>query len=432
MGYIVSYPGTMAHAQNAALAMKNAGVLRQFLTTLAFREDGLAARALKLAPRSVAGALQRELGRRSVSVGLDENLRIYPGWDILRTLLSRVGGSPIGPDLAWDLGSRRFDHWVARSFVPQSEGVVCFEYTALASFKRAKSMGLPTVLHLPSLDSLAFKRIEDRERAAWPELRSPTDDYFEAKFSERYERRLSEIALADVIIANSALTRRSHVEAGADPEKVFVARLGGPVPVAEPTSREDFDKPLTVLWSGRFSTGKGAQYLLAAWRRLNPGKAARLLVYGVMAVPGTALQGLPEGIEFLGSVPHATMLKAFEDADVLIFPTLSDGFGMVVSEALSRGVPVITTDQAGAADLIRSGENGLIVPAADEAALEQALQWCLDNRPQLNQMRWPALESAHQNQWSSYQKNCLISIAEGLQRRGYAFPPGGGTLSAPP
>lgn len=422
MGYILSYPGTMAHAQNAALAMKDAGVLEQFLTTLAFREDGVAARALKFAPRSVSGALQRELRRRSVSLGLIDNLKIFPGWEVLRTMLSRVGASPIAADIVWDLGARRFDDWVARSFVPPSAGVVAFEYTALASFKRAKSMGLPTVLHLPSLDSLAFKKIEDRERAAWPELRSPTDAYFEAKFSERYERRLSEISLADVIIANSTLTRRSHVAAGADPEKVFVARLGGPAPVAEPKSREDFDKPLTVLWSGPFSTRKGAQYLLAAWRRLNPGKAARLLVYGGMAVPGTALQDIPEGIEFLGSVPHAAMLKAFEDADVLIFPTLSDGFGMVVSEALSRGVPVITTDQAGAADLIQSGENGLIVPAGDEAALEDALQWCLDNRGQLNQMRWPALEAARQNVWARYRQETIDGMSRGLERCGYTFP----------
>lgn len=422
MSFVLSYPGTMAHAQNAALAMMSVGGLKYFLTTLTFREDRAIAAALKLVPPSLAEPVWRELHRRSVSAALDDKLRTYPGWEILRTLLGRAGASPVAADLVWDLGVRRFDEWVARSHVPGCGGVVAFEYSALATFRRAKSLGLPTVLHLPSLDSLAFKKIEDRERGTWPELHRPTDGYFERKFSKRYERRLSEIALADVIIANSALTRRSHVAAGADPEKVFVARLGGPAPVAKPAPRDDLSEPLTVLWSGTFSLGKGAHYLVAAWRRLNPRGAARLLVYGKMAVPSSVLQDAPDGIEFLGSVPHAAMLQAFEGADVLIFPTLSDGFGMVVSEALSRGVPVITTDQAGAADLIRPGENGLIVPSGDELAIRDALQWCLDNRRQLNEMRWPALKAARENQWSRYHAESLDGISKGLARRGFSFP----------
>ena len=94
------------------------------------------------------------------------------------------------------------------------------------------------------------------------------------------------------------------------------------------------------------------------------------------------LESKMEAVVFHGSVPRTTLFNAYEDADVLVFPTLSDGFGMVVAEAMAHGLPVITTDQAGAAVLV-TADNGLIVPAADPKSLADALRWCLDNRDRL-------------------------------------------------
>src|SRR5205807_1893133 len=107
-------------------------------------------------------------------------------------------------------------------------------------------------------------------------------------------------------------------------------------------------------------------------------------------------------LAIMGSVPQVELFAAFERSDVLVFPTLADGFGMVVTEAFSRGLPVITTDQAGASDLVEHGRNGLIIPAGDSAALVEALQWCLDNRKPLYQMRSYALETARRWQWPDY------------------------------
>ena len=81
----------------------------------------------------------------------------------------------------------------------------------------------------------------------------------------------------------------------------------------------------------------------------------------------------PASIRFYSTIPHVELFKQYQKADVLVFPTLCDGFGMVVTEAFAHGLPVITTNRAGAADLVRHGENGLIVPAGDAGALAQAL-----------------------------------------------------------
>jgi glycosyltransferase involved in cell wall biosynthesis len=176
---------------------------------------------------------------------------------------------------------------------------------------------------------------------------------------------------------------------------------------------------LSVVWAGNFTIGKGAHYFLDAWRALAAVRTIRARVYGGIGLPEWVLKPTLPGLALMGSVPQVDLFSAFERADVLVFPTLADGFGMVVTEAFSRGLPAITTDKAGASDLVKHGQNGLIVPAADAAALIEALQWCLDNRKTLYQMRFHALETARRWQWSDYRRLLIAKLAEGVRRAGY-------------
>ncbi len=416
----LAYPGNMADAQNAALALHEIGSLDSFVTTFCFRRDSALARGLALLPGERPKRALEQLARRSVDLIPANIVRQHPYWEIVRMIQSKAGANPTVVDGTWDRMSRSFDKLVAERYVPHVEAVQAFEYTALASFRCARQLGVARALHIPSLDSREFENIQRREKDEWPELRSEYDPYFDAKFERRYERRLEEIALADVIIANSALTARSHIAAGADPSKVHVAMLGAPSPIDEAeidaTPREG---PLRVVWAGPFSIRKGAHYLLRAWRRLDAGAHAALDVYGKIVTPQRLLASCPEGVAFHGSVPRATLFAAYRRADVLVFPTLSDGFGMVVVEAFANGLPVITTDQAGSAALVTK-ENGLVVPAGDSAALAAALQWCLDNRDRLQTMRFAALESARRRQWTDFRRDLTAALATGYERAGYS------------
>lgn len=402
---VLSYPGVMQHAQQVALALHESGELAAFVTSYVFRENQVFSALLKQLPARFASKVLRQLGRRAITEVPGHLIHSYPFWEVVRSLLVQSGANTKTIDQTWAVMSHRFDAIVANRYVAGADVIHAFEYTALASFQRAAKEGALRVLHMPSLDSKSYEEIKHREQWAWPELKGPDDAYFESKFNERYERRLQEIALADVIIANSSLTKRSHVSAGADKDKIFVVPLGAPPPASEielaalsPTG----DGQLTVVWAGNFGLGKGAQYFLEAWRQVAATTKARALVYGAISVPQSMLANRPDGITFFGSVPQPELYEAYAAADVLVFPSLSDGFGMVVTEALSRGLPVICTDQVGAADLIEHEVNGLIVKAADATALADALRWCLDNRKKLKEMRHAALESARKYQWSDY------------------------------
>jgi len=408
---VLSYPGVMQHAQQIARALHEANELEAYVTSFAFRERGTLARMLNALPGELPWRALRQLRRRAITEIPDEMVVTHPWQEVLRTMAVHSGVGPVQVDKLWDRMARGFDQLVASRHVPRAASIHAFEYTAHDSFTRAAEAGVCRVLHMPSLDSRHFEQIRKREREEWPQLRSPHDAYFEGVFAQRYARRCAEIELADLVVANSSLTRRSHIEAGADADKIVVVPLAGPEPIAQARDT-DISRSLVVLWAGTFRLGKGAHYFLQAWRNLAAGQHAQVQIYGAVELPEGLLRDLPEGLSFEGSVPAGSLFSAFEQADVLVFPTLSDGFGMVVSEAFSRGLPVICSEQAGAADSIQAGRNGLIIPAGDARALTEALQWCLDNREHLRAMRHAALETARAYQWKDYRRRLSVKLAE--------------------
>src|SRR5262249_37505886 len=160
---------------------------------------------------------------------------------------------------------------------------------------------------------------------------------------------------------------------------------------------------------GTFSIRKGAHYLLSAWRKLAP-KNALLQVFGANNLPSELTSDLPISIKISATIPQSELFGHYRSADVLVFPTLCDGFGMVVTEAFAQGLPVITTNRAGASDLVRHEENGLIVPAGDASALAEALEWCLTHRTELTLMRRAALETAASRQWHDFRRALSRSV----------------------
>src|SRR5260370_41187328 len=104
--------------------------------------------------------------------------------------------------------SHDFERWVGG--VSPAEAVYAYEYTELATFEHARAQGVARVLDLPSLNSRDFEALQHAEKEKFAELRSRHDAYFDNKFDRRQARRDAEIELAEVIVANSTLPKRSH------------------------------------------------------------------------------------------------------------------------------------------------------------------------------------------------------------------------------
>lgn len=88
---------------------------------------------------------------------------------------------------------------------------------------------------------------------------------------------------------------------------------------------------------------------------------------------------MADRVKFEGTISSDTIQSRIVLADVLVLPSRWDGWGMVVNEALSAGVPVIVSDRCGAADLIQHGVNGFVFRSEDVDGLRRCLRSFLDN-----------------------------------------------------
>jgi glycosyltransferase involved in cell wall biosynthesis len=268
-----------------------------------------------------------------------------------------------------------------------------------------------------NLEARAYINLLEQEFEKFPELfvSEPTFQQTSERFVERGE---AEWALADVIVVNSKLARDSHAHAGLDVAKVRIVPLGfPPVGASQPRTARSTG-PLRALWAGTFSIRKGAHYLLAAMKSSSLRDRVTVDVFGRQLLPAQAVAGLDGMMTFHGSVPHTHIFAEYQKADVVVLPTLSDGFGMAITEAMSQGIPVITTTSAGAAEFISPGVNGLVIPPCDSEALITALLWCAEHKNELRDMGTKARETAARWQWSDYRAAIAKAVIECLQVQG--------------
>lgn len=412
------HPMVAPHIQQVARALHEAGELDRHITTIVERPDSRGQRALCRAARIAGVDLALELSRRRVTEVPLDRVESHPWGEAFRVAFARATRRDLRwHDGLWDVLEKRFDHRVARGLHERLTGVYGFLYSSLYTFRRARALGLRIAYDLPSLEVEYVENLLHAEIERFPELDTPFRRWVLARTPERSERRRAEFRLADVVFANSQITKASYAAAGLDTAKIRVLPLGAPPCIERDIAlrARDARAPLTLLWAGGFTVIKGAHYVLEAWRQHDLGRHATLHVYGSVGLPERVLQALPPGIHLHGSIPRAELLERMTQANALLFPSLCDGFGMVATEAWSRGLPVLTTSRAGAADMLRDGENGRLLQPANADAISEIVHWCATHRAELHAMREGALATAAAWQWSDYRRELVTHLrAAGL------------------
>jgi glycosyltransferase involved in cell wall biosynthesis len=418
-GLVLVHPGNAPFVQHAARALHEAGLLAAYATTFAYDPDSALGRALRLALRPLLADPARELGRRRIGEVPPELVRATPAPELLRMLAVKLRLSPIWQDRVWERTERWFSARAARGLAGAA-GVYSYEHVALEPFIAARARGGVCVYDQPIAHYRTVRAILDEEYALVPEARTPYDAHLEATAARRHARMDEELALADLVVAASSFTRDSLVRAGVPAARVALAPYGAPAPDPAPAPRPG--GPAIFLSAGSQSARKGTHYLLEAWRRLRPGAGVELWLVGHMALPGRLLRDLPGTVVVRPSVPRTELDELYRRATALVFPSLAEGFGQVITEAMARGLPAITTPHTAGPDLIAHGQDGLIVPIRDPDALAAAMQWCLDNPAERAAMGERALRTAARHQWAHYRARLGAVVAAAL---GAAEPPAG-------
>jgi glycosyltransferase involved in cell wall biosynthesis len=407
-----------SHVQNMGVALHEAGMLGEFHASGVDVWHGSLWRGLRGLAGSVYPGLDAKLARRRITDIPETLITSEWGWEAASLMLRRMG--PLVGDSLWEKSEHALDRHCARKMTGGGfDAFLGIEHGALAAIQKAKLEGKPAGVAFLSPHHATRARWVDSEYERFPELLTPATRALLEKGRLRDARRDQEAQLADFIHCASRFVHDSLVEGGVAAEKIFTCPLGCP-PAVDSIERGTIDcgagapQPVRFLYAGPVSVRKGAHVLLEAWKRLGNPAGAELHFFGVVTLPERCLRECPEGVHFHGSVSFAQMEHEYQAASILVFPTLCDGFGLVASEALAHGLPVLTTPNAGASQLIREGRNGFLVPPHDPDALAVRMQWCMDHPAQLEEMREAARTSAHEWTWADYRKSFVSQLAAKL------------------
>jgi glycosyltransferase involved in cell wall biosynthesis len=182
----------------------------------------------------------------------------------------------------------------------------------------------------------------------------------------------------------SSLVRAHAVE----PAGVFPAYVDLSAFTATP--RAPLPEHPQALFVGVLQRYKGVDVLVDAWRRVEerlPEARLRIVGQGPLAP-------LVAGLDVTPSLSQDEIAAALDGASLLVLPSRSEGLPRIVIEAFCRGRPVVGTRAGGIPDIVRDGENGLLVPAEDASALADALVRALSDRELLEGLAGGARESA--------------------------------------
>ena len=200
---------------------------------------------------------------------------------------------------------------------------------------------------------------------------SPLNPCIEARVIRGVER---------VIVGSQFARRQACQELGVPAEKFVVVPYGvdraltpGPKPAALARRLGVADAPV-VLFLGSLEPRKNVSFLLDVWQEVVRARAdARLIVAGAGPLLG-ALQarartlGLDRSVIFTGQIPASEKVDYYRLADLLVFPSLMEGFGLVVVEAMSCGLPVLISDRGSLPELVVPEAGGLVADPTDRAA----------------------------------------------------------------
>jgi len=265
-----------------------------------------------------------------------------------------------------------FDAWVGRRLEP-CDFLHAMPGQALRGFERARRLGVRTVLNHATGPVREWVRIMEPEyRRAGLQLTDfcPYDDSY-------FERESREYELADFHCAASTVVRDQLLSLGIPAGRIWVAGYGADPEIFNARDRVTPDR-FRMIFAGQIGLRKGIRTLLEALKKLNQPEW-EMHFYGGIAPEANqdlaAFEGPPAQLTHHGSVSQRDLAAAFRQSSVLVLPSLEEGFGLVIPQALDCGVPCIVSDRVGGKDLIRHRENGSIFPCGDAEALAAELTW---------------------------------------------------------
>ncbi|HVU32287.1 MAG TPA: glycosyltransferase family 4 protein [Opitutaceae bacterium] len=395
MRVLLAHPGTQ-HAFRLARELDARGLLGEFWTGFALAEHGAGAAFA----RTVRGwPMIGGLGSRIATGVAGSRVRTIPGNELRALWQLRQGGES---HAVLHDRNRRFQQRIPSESLAHSDAIIGFDTSGWVLTERAAAANKPFMLDRSIAHPACIARNLAQLRLQYPEWQSADS----GRPAEVRAAEDAEHAGAARIVVAGSFARQSLLEAGIDPAKIRVnpygvdwSRFAATAPATGASPGET--RPVRFLFVGSLIGRKGVPVLIEAWRRVSP-RDAELWLVGPCGARERALIPPLAGLRVVGPVPHPDLPGIYGSADVLVLPSFVEGFGLVLLEALAAGLPIISTPNTGAVDLIREPAMGAVVPAGSVGALEAELRRWLAAPPDRARVSAAATPLAATHSWTAY------------------------------
>jgi glycosyltransferase involved in cell wall biosynthesis len=384
---MLAHPTGGNHARLMARALSRAGRLRHFYV-------GLNLNFLRPILPYLPQKLAKSLKRRAFDIP-DQEMRQVPIFELPMVFMENVPvlkNSGFCKKYRFVVMNKFFDGQIAkRVYKADASAFYCYIESGLQSMRAAKAHGMFGVVEVTSAVHAFNQQLMAQEARLMPDWAS-TLAAKERDHAAIIAEQAELLELADMICVPSTFILNSLPEQVKGKAHVF--SYGHPA--ASPTEKAiPGAAPLKILFVGNLTQIKGIGYVAAC--------LDRILSFGSMTVVGRsavhdnhALESFKKRVTWIPSLPNTELLALMHRSDVLVLPSISESFGMVVSEALAQGTPVIVSENVGAKDLVVEGVNGFVVPIRDPQAIADRLALLHSDRQLLHRMSRAAREIARQ------------------------------------
>lgn len=409
MKILLSHPTGNANVRAALKGFKEANLLVAFYTTIASFSGSFL-------DKLSAISFLKEIKRRQFDSNLREITKTHSFKEFGRLIAIRLNilGLTKQESSLFSIDSvyRNLDDIVSKKLksIKEINAVYAYEDGALQTFKAAKKLHITCLYDLPIGYWRSARKLLEEERIKRPDWACTLTGFEDS--IQKLENKDEELALADQIIVASSFTKLTLKDYPRDNlVPITVIPYGFPPIVPNRIYNNLENRPLKLLFVGSLSQRKGIANLLEAVAVL--GNEVSLTIVGHKVVENC--HPLNEALKqhhYIPSLPHSEILKLMREQDVFVFPSLFEGFGLVITEAMSQGTPVITTNRTVGPDLIVDEENGWLVEAGSTTSLLSCIKKIINNPSLIKKAGLAAIATAKQRPWECYSNELSSYISQ--------------------
>ena len=284
--------------------------------------------------------------------------------------------------------------------------VHAYEDCSLLQFREAKRLGKACIYDMPigyypawgSTQTQLMQKFVD-----WlPAGGLPSSRYV------RPQQKREEMELADLVLVPSSFVA-STIRVFHPNKTISLAPYGVDLEFWKPRERYQRSKILRFIYAGQISLRKGIPDLLQAWEKAAL-RDAELTLLGSWFLNERKRVTLPQGVKHVSALSSEGLRDQYYQADIFVFPSFFEGFGLVLLEAMACGLPAIATDATAGADVLTES-SGRVLPVGNLDALVSALRWFDKNRESVPAMGFAARKQAESCTWERYRRSVTEATA---------------------